>query len=151
MLIEKKKRTPKRKSLWNSVIYYSITQLGCRTSIIFVPKERHNYSRPPSSWELIAQIFHAYVVPVLFGFSTIKKKAFKTVSQTQINHRESEFSKGTAGKVFSGERLSWIETANSDNFKTLQSFDWQIHIYGQASKELIEFVQSQPLAVYEFS
>lgn len=100
---------------------------------------------------LLRKVFMPYIVPVLFGFSSVKKKAFKTVSQTQINYRDSKLSKGTAGKVFSGERLPWIETAYSDNFKPLQSCDWQIHIYGQASNELMDFAQPLSLEVHAFA
>ncbi|MEE6132834.1 FAD-dependent monooxygenase [Priestia sp. GS2] len=100
---------------------------------------------------LLRKVFMPYVVPFLFGFSTAKKKAFKVVSQTEINYRDSKLSNGTAGKIVAGERLPWIETAHSDNFKPLQSFDWQIHIYGQANKDLIEFAQSHSLKVHEFT
>ena len=48
-------------------------------------------------------------------------------------------------------RLPWIESASGDNFDPLRSVDWQIHIYGKAKPELIDFTRSQSLEVHEFA
>ncbi|ANU11961.1 hypothetical protein BBH88_17730 [Planococcus antarcticus DSM 14505] len=60
-------------------------------------------------------------------------------------------SKGKAGKVYGGMRLPWIETDIGDNFAPLHSVDWQIHIYGKAQPELIDFARSQSLQLHEFA
>ena len=57
---------------------------------------------------------------------------FRTVSQTAVNYRESSLSEGHAGRIHGGDRLPWVKSeANSaDNFASLTSLDWQVHVYG---------------------
>lgn len=100
---------------------------------------------------LLRKFIVPYVVPSLFKFSLTKLNAFKVLSQTHINYRDSALSKGKAGKIFGGMRLPWIELADSSNFQALQSVDWQIHIYGKASQELKDFADMQSLEVHEFA
>ncbi|ANU09634.1 monooxygenase [Planococcus antarcticus DSM 14505] len=100
---------------------------------------------------VLRKFFIPYVLPSLFKVSLTKKNGFKILSQIHINYRKSALSKGKAGKVFAGMRLPWIELAGSDNFFPLRSVDWQIHIYGQASKELMDFAHAQSLEVHEFA
>ncbi|WP_404336614.1 FAD-dependent monooxygenase [Planococcus rifietoensis] len=92
-----------------------------------------------------------YVLPSVFKFSFPSKNAFKILSQIHINYRHSLLSKGKAGKIFAGMRLPWIETASGDNFAPLRSVDWQIHIYGKATPELVDFARSQSLELHEFA
>jgi len=91
-----------------------------------------------------------YALPSVFKFSFASKNAFRILSQIHINYRSSLLSKGKAGKIFAGMRLPWIETANGDNFAPLRSVDWQIHIYGKATPELIDFARSQSIELHEF-
>ncbi|ANU21433.1 monooxygenase [Planococcus plakortidis] len=91
-----------------------------------------------------------YVLPSVFKFPFASKNAFRILSQIHINYRSSLLSKGKAGKIFAGMRLPWIETANSDNFAPLRSIDWQIHVYGKATPELIGFARSQSMELHEF-
>ncbi|MBD8016140.1 FAD-dependent monooxygenase [Planococcus wigleyi] len=91
-----------------------------------------------------------YILPSVFKFSFPSKNAFKILSQIHINYRSSLLSKGKAGKVYGGMRLPWIETDIGDNFTPLRSVDWQIHIYGKAQPELIDFACSQSLQLHEF-
>lgn len=100
---------------------------------------------------LLRQYFVPYVLPSLFKFPFSQKNAFKILSQIHINYRNSLLSKGKAGKIYGGMRLPWIETANGDNFEPLRSVDWQIHIYGKAKPELIDFARSQSLELHEFA
>ena len=100
---------------------------------------------------LLRQYVVPYVLPSLFKFSFSQKNAFKILSQIHINYRNSPLSKGKAGKVYGGMRLPWIETASGDNFVPLRSVDWQIHIYGKAQPELIDFARSQSLQLHEFA
>ncbi|TAA72993.1 FAD-dependent oxidoreductase [Planococcus salinarum] len=100
---------------------------------------------------LLRQYFVPYVLPSIFKFSFSQKNAFKILSQIHINYRSSPLSKGKAGKVYGGMRLPWIETASGDNFEPLRSVDWQIHIYGKAKPELIDFARSQSLELHEFA
>ena len=47
--------------------------------------------------------------------------------------------------------MPWIETTNGDNFAPLRSVDWQIHVYGKALQELIDFSRLQSLELHEFT
>ncbi|MBT2582965.1 FAD-dependent monooxygenase [Planococcus sp. ISL-109] len=100
---------------------------------------------------LLRQYIVPYVLPSVFKFSFSQKNAFKILSQIHINYRNSLLSKGKAGKVYGGMRLPWIETDIGDNFAPLRSVDWQIHIYGKAQPELIDFAHSQSLELHEFA
>lgn len=100
---------------------------------------------------LLRKFFMPFILPSLFKFSIFEKNAFKILSQIHINYRKSAISKGKAGKIFGGMRLPWFKTAEWDNFQPLRSCDWQIHIYGQARKELIDFTHSQSLEIHEFA
>jgi hypothetical protein len=43
-----------------------------------------------------------------------------------IDYRQSPLSSGRAGRVHGGDRLPWV----GDNYKPLESLDWQVHFYG---------------------
>ena len=48
-----------------------------------------------------------------------------------MNYRTSFLSDGNAGKVCGGDRLPWVNANGIDNFLTLKTLDWQIHVYGE--------------------
>ena len=101
---------------------------------------------------LIRTFLIPYMAPFLLGnFSSVRKAAFNAISQTKINYRNSEISVGTAAKIRGGDRLPWVQTENGQNFDSLQSLDWQIHVYGEASLALKEFATSYGYEVHEFS
>lgn len=100
---------------------------------------------------LLRQYFVPYALPSVFKFSFSQRNAFRILSQIHINYRNSHLSKGKAGKIYGGMRLPWIETAGGDNFKPLRTVDWQIHIYGKAKPELIDFARSHSLQLHEFA
>lgn len=56
------------------------------------------------------------ILPRLFKFSRTGRFIFRRISQTAISYRGHQ------------DRLPWIESV--DNYKPLQSLNWQIHIYG---------------------
>ncbi len=100
---------------------------------------------------LLRTLFFPYIMPFLLGFSFARKGAFKTVSQTSIQYRNSELSSGMAGKVKGGDRLPWIKKKTGiDNYKPLQSIDWQIHVYGEASEALCSFADTVQLELHQF-
>src|SRR5438552_4427169 len=60
------------------------------------------------------------VVPLLFRIGAVRRLLFKTVSQTQLNYRDSAFSAGAAGKVRGGDRLPWVQLGpGTGNFAPL--------------------------------
>ncbi|WP_345740337.1 FAD-dependent oxidoreductase [Planomicrobium okeanokoites] len=99
---------------------------------------------------LLRQYFVPFGLPAVFKFPFSQKNAFKILSQIHINYRDSPLSYGKAGKVYGGMRLPWIQTARGDNFAPLCSVDWQIHVYGKAKPELVDFARSQSLELHEF-
>jgi 2-polyprenyl-6-methoxyphenol hydroxylase-like FAD-dependent oxidoreductase len=91
-----------------------------------------------------------YVVPILTKTALFRNVAFKTVSQIRISYRDSALSEGTTGKLRGGDRLPWIPGATSDNFASLQSLNWQIHVYGQASPPMSTAAQALGLQINQF-
>ena len=79
-----------------------------------------------------ARVFRGLVFPGFFSlftrFAWVRRQSFKLISQTWVHYRNSPLSRGLAGAVRAGDRLPWVESL--DNFKPLQSLDWQVHIYG---------------------
>ena len=77
------------------------------------------------------------VLPLLFRLRAFRELLFRTVSQTQVNYRNSALSEGAAGKVRSGDRLPWVRLdSGQDNFEPLTALKWQVHIYGEAQRAL---------------
>jgi hypothetical protein len=79
------------------------------------------------------------LVPVLFRIRAMRRLLFRTVSQTQVNYRDSSLSEGSAGSVRAGDRLPWVKLASGeDNFAPLTSLAWQVHVYGEVRQGLRE-------------
>lgn len=92
-----------------------------------------------------------HLMPFLLGFSDMRTGAFKLLSQTQINYRDSKLSHGHAGDVRGGDRLPWVVfNEGTDNFQPLRSFDWQIHVYGEAGDELRHASRALNIPLLEF-
>jgi hypothetical protein len=73
------------------------------------------------------------LIPILSRLRAFRRLLFTTVSQTQVNYRNSSLSVGSAGKVRGGDRLPWVKLASgADNFAPLTSLEWQVHVYGEA-------------------
>jgi hypothetical protein len=85
----------------------------------------------------------------------VRRLMFRTVSQTNVNYRESSLSEGRVGTVHGGDRLPWVEPespgAGADNFTPLDSIDWQVHVYGEASAEIRTACHRRKLALHVFS
>jgi 2-polyprenyl-6-methoxyphenol hydroxylase-like FAD-dependent oxidoreductase len=91
-----------------------------------------------------------YVVPILTKTALFRSMAFKIVSQIKISYRESALSEGKTGKLRGGDRLPWIPYGPADNFTSLQSLDWQIQVYGQASPVMITAAHALGLQINQF-
>jgi 2-polyprenyl-6-methoxyphenol hydroxylase-like FAD-dependent oxidoreductase len=73
------------------------------------------------------------VFPIVSRLQSVRRLLFRTVSQTQVNYRNSALSAGTAGSVHGGDRLPWVALGSAeDNFAPLTSLAWQVHVYGEA-------------------
>jgi 2-polyprenyl-6-methoxyphenol hydroxylase-like FAD-dependent oxidoreductase len=91
------------------------------------------------------------VIPAAFSFDAVRRFAFRTVSQTMLNYRGGPLSQGAAGRVHGGDRLPWAVVDGVDNFEPLSSLDWQIHVYGSASRELAAWCAQRNLPLHVFA
>jgi 2-polyprenyl-6-methoxyphenol hydroxylase-like FAD-dependent oxidoreductase len=90
------------------------------------------------------------IVPAVFKLETVREYLFSAVSQIVIAYRDSAVSAGKAGAVHGGDRLPWARSGNSDNFDTLATTDWQLHVYGTLSASLQAWCASR-LPVHAFA
>ena len=94
-------------------------------------------------------------LPLLFRLRQMRRLMFRTVSQTNVNYRESTLSEGRVGAVRGGDRLPWVEPesrgAGADNFTPLDSIDWQVHVYGEASADMRAACTQRKLPLHVFA
>jgi 2-polyprenyl-6-methoxyphenol hydroxylase-like FAD-dependent oxidoreductase len=92
------------------------------------------------------------VLPVVARFDAAREFLFRTVSQITLNYRGGPLSQGSAGHVHGGDRLPWAVAGDEDNFASLTSMDWQVHVYGRALQELVDGCKSLgvPLHVFDW-
>jgi 2-polyprenyl-6-methoxyphenol hydroxylase-like FAD-dependent oxidoreductase len=83
------------------------------------------------------------VLPALFKFEAVRNFLYRAVSQLVIEYRDSAISQGAAGRIHGGDRLPWAKTSHGDNFDTLATPQWQVHVYGTASARLTEWCASR--------
>jgi len=90
------------------------------------------------------------VVPMLFRFAATRRFMFRTVSQTGVNYRGSRLSEGRAGRVHGGDRLPWVDglSHHADNHAPLTSLDWQVHVYGEAAREIQAVCRTRALPLH---
>jgi hypothetical protein len=93
------------------------------------------------------------VIPYLFKLMAVRRFMFRTVSQTLVHYRGSGLSEGRAGTVHGGDRLPWVKAdgvADEDNFRSLTSLDWQVHVYGDPPTELRTACEMRKLPLHAF-
>ncbi|HEX6795936.1 MAG TPA: FAD-dependent monooxygenase [Casimicrobiaceae bacterium] len=93
------------------------------------------------------------VMPWLFTYRFVRRFLFRTVSQTAIDYRDSALARGAARSVRAGDRLPWIELDGTpaDNYASLASRDWQVHVYGEADRHVVELCAQRRLALHAFA
>jgi 2-polyprenyl-6-methoxyphenol hydroxylase-like FAD-dependent oxidoreductase len=87
-----------------------------------------------------------HLLPAVMSFDAARRYLFRTVSQTMIDYRGSPLSAGWAGSVSGGDRLPWT----GENFAPLKALDWQLHVYGTASRPLIDACRALELPMQVF-
>lgn len=91
------------------------------------------------------------VAPFFFRFPRTRRAMFRVLSQIGIEYRGSPLSDGVAGDVHAGDRLPWIELDHgADNFESLVSLKWQVHVYGDARVDLVAACAELGLALHHF-
>jgi len=106
----------------------------------------------------IARLVRLHIVPLLlpplFALEIVRRFMFRAVSQTVINYRESAWSEGEAGAVHGGDRLPWVRTSangeEADNFSSLTSLEWQVHVYGDAAPGIQAVCAERKLPLHIF-
>jgi 2-polyprenyl-6-methoxyphenol hydroxylase-like FAD-dependent oxidoreductase len=83
--------------------------------------------------EFTRRILAPFFMTIATRFALSKRAMFRLVSQIQIHYSKSFLSEGKAGDVEGGDRLPWIRMATTDNFASLRSLDWQVHVYGNVN------------------
>jgi FAD binding domain len=103
----------------------------------------------------IADLIRTRIVPVLIPaatkFDAMREWMFRTVSQVTINYRGSPLSSGAAGDLHGGDRLPWVSVDGIDNYGPLSAINWQAHVYGVASSELMEWCGTHGLPLHVFA
>jgi 2-polyprenyl-6-methoxyphenol hydroxylase-like FAD-dependent oxidoreductase len=90
------------------------------------------------------------VVPLLFRIPAVRRFFFRTISQIGVQYRHSGLSEGSAG-IAGGDRLPWVAAGpEGDNFAPLSSMKWQVHVYGEASREAEEACAALRIALCRF-
>jgi 2-polyprenyl-6-methoxyphenol hydroxylase-like FAD-dependent oxidoreductase len=93
-----------------------------------------------------------FVIPALFEIRAFRRFTFRSTSQTAITYRDSPLSLGQAGELHGGDRLPWIANAagTQDNFAPLTVLEWQVHVYGEPSPEILSVCRSRNLPLHAF-
>lgn len=103
----------------------------------------------------IADLVRTRIAPVVLpkatSFAPVREYIFRTVSQIALNYRGGPLSAGSAGKIQGGDRLPWVRFGSEDNFATLATMTWQIHVYGSASSELSGWCSDHDVPLHTFA
>ena len=91
-----------------------------------------------------------YIVPTLTKTALFRKMAFKIVSQIRISYRDSALSAASSGTVRGGDRLPCVKIGATDNFASLQSLKWQLHVYGKVDQAIAVLAENNGLQISTF-
>jgi hypothetical protein len=87
----------------------------------------------------------------------VRRFAFRTVSQITVNYRGSALSAGQAGKLRGGDRLPWVRRVGAganagaeSNFAALTSLEWQLHVYGESTRDLPKACEDWGIRLHMF-
>ncbi|KAL5337564.1 FAD binding domain-containing protein [Aspergillus crustosus] len=74
-----------------------------------------------------------------------------TIDFIMLDYRHSALSAGSAGYIHGGDRMPWASVGEVDNFGSLKSIDWQVHVYGDHKEELAEWCQTKNIPLHSFA
>jgi 2-polyprenyl-6-methoxyphenol hydroxylase-like FAD-dependent oxidoreductase len=102
----------------------------------------------------IADFVRTRLAPLIFpkvvAFKPAREYIFRTVSQITLNYRGMSLSAGSAGHIYGGDRLPWAPTEDTDNFAILSAMTWQVHVYGTARAELVDWCTARDVPLHVF-
>jgi hypothetical protein len=102
------------------------------------------------SGEITRRIIAPLIFSVAVRFAPTRHAIFRLISQARIHYPDSPLSEGYAGHVHGGDRLPWAGPGDRDNFASLRSLDWQLHIYGNLGSQLLSTARELGLATHTF-
>ena len=95
----------------------------------------------------IAPVF----LPAAYRFEAAREFMFRLISQIRISYGDCAFNEGKAGDVHGGDRLPWVRANGTDNYASLSSIGWQVHVYGEAPDDLGPWCRERGIALHVFS
>jgi 2-polyprenyl-6-methoxyphenol hydroxylase-like FAD-dependent oxidoreductase len=102
----------------------------------------------------VAAFMRTHVAPFALSIATrthaVIELLFRTISQTMLNYREGPLAEGKAGNVHGGDRLPWAPAQGIDNYDSLAAIRWQVHVYGAANDNLIDWCRAHDVPVHVF-
>jgi len=100
--------------------------------------------------ELVRTRLAPFLLPQVVKLESARDWIFRTISQITLNYRDHGLDEGHLGAIRGGDRMPWVRMASGDNYQTLQSIDWKIHVYGTAHADLAGWCRKHalPLHVY---
>lgn len=101
--------------------------------------------------DLVRTRIAPFVMPRAIAFRPVREFIFRTVSQIMVNYREGALSAGAAGGVHGGDRLPWARAGGLDNYDSLNTLEWQVHVYGEPSVALSAWCRERELALNVFA
>ncbi|TQV94700.1 PheA/TfdB family FAD-binding monooxygenase [Cordyceps javanica] len=101
---------------------------------------------------LIRSVFFSYIMPVLFSFRAVRRRAFRGLSQFVLSYTGTTLAGANAasGGVQAGERLPWVEINGDNNHASLAHIEWQLHVYGTASEQMVVWCKAHGLRLTVF-
>jgi 2-polyprenyl-6-methoxyphenol hydroxylase-like FAD-dependent oxidoreductase len=103
----------------------------------------------------LARFVRTHMVPPITALASrlpaVRRLVFRTVSQINVNYRDSRLGEGRAGPLHAGDRLPWVRTSqDGDNFDPLTSLRWQVHVYGEAKADVEGVCEELELPFHSF-
>lgn len=103
----------------------------------------------------LARITRTRIAPALLPramrLPVVREFMFRAVSQTMISYRSGPLGAGQAGAVQGGDRLPWAPAHGVDNFDSLATPAWQVHVYGEARPELSDWTVTRGIALHRYA
>lgn len=85
---------------------------------------------------------------VAYSIDNVREYMFRVISQTMLDYPDSFLSEGKAGKVSGGDRLPFVRFEGGNNYGSLSSITWQVHVYGTPSAGLKLWCETQHIALH---
>lgn len=89
-------------------------------------------------------------ISIAYKLESVREYMFRVVSQTSLSYHQSPLSAGKAGSLQGGDRLPWVATSRTDNYESLSSIGWQVHVYGEPKSDLKIWCDQHKLPLHIF-